>query len=69
MCPSMLSELLGRKEARQRDSPPEAEMKGQTWALAEAWTDSYGMTLGDLRAGPTVLELLVLNSHVHQDLA
>lgn len=29
MCPSMLSELLGRKEARQRDSLPEAEMKGQ----------------------------------------
>lgn len=65
MCPSMLSELLGRKEARQRDSPPEAEMNGQTWALAEAWTDS----LGGLRAGSTVLELLVLNSHVHQDLA
>lgn len=39
------------------------------WALAEAWTDSYGMTLGGLRAGPTILELLVLNSHVHQDLA
>lgn len=48
MCLSMLSELLGRMEARQRDSPPEAEMKGQTWALAEAWTDSYGMTLGGL---------------------
>lgn len=46
MCPYMLSELLGRKEASQRDSPPEAEMKGQPWALAEAWRDSCGNDLG-----------------------
>lgn len=65
-CPSMLPVLLGRKEARLGDCPSKAEMKKQTWALAEAWTDNHRMTLGGLRAGPTVLELLVLDNLVHQ---
>lgn len=61
--------LLGRKEARPGDSPSKAEMKEQIWALAEAWTDAQAMTLGGLRAGPPVPELLVLGNLVDQNLA